>query len=579
MSHLYRRNHAYYWATQFVRELYNAGVKHAVISPGSRSTPLTLAMASHPGIEKHVVLDERSAAFLALGMGKATGIPAALVCTSGTAAANYYPAIIEARQSGVPLLILTADRPPNLRNIGANQAIDQIKMFGSYPVFFHEAGEPIFDKNDFERLKIVADQAVAFSVDKKGPAHINFPFRKPLEPDTYLVDEMHLENKNISQRLSPKTRHYSNHTFTLPREIRDHIHLSDHPLIIAGPENPCDVQASKIIELSKKIGAPVLGEPGSQLAAGNNDNSPVICGYDSFLRNDIVRSRLQPDLILRFGNQPLTKSLEIFLQQYAEVNHIYFSQRDDWQDATYSTSHHVKWDGHSNFDIDPVNTYSKGWITEWKNYAQIFIELREKTLKSRSPLRDADVLFNLTREIPDNYNIFLSNSFPVRDFALLNGNSGNNHPVFVNRGASGIDGIISSAIGATISSKQSGVLFIGDLAFLHDTNALLSAQDINDNQSFVVVILNNNGGNIFRMLPIAEHEQSYESYFETPQKAKFKNIAEAYQIDYHYVNKISNLTDRFNAMIRQSGFHILECATDSEASMVTRKTLWNYKYS
>jgi len=579
MSHRYRRNRAYFWATQFVRELFNAGVKHAVLSPGSRSTPLTLAMASHPGIEKHVVLDERSAAFIALGIGKATGIPAAMVCTSGTAAANYYPAIIEARQSGVPLIILTADRPPNLRNIGANQAIDQIKMFGAYPVFFHEMGEPVFDKDDLDRLKIVADQAVAFSVDKCGPAHINFPFRKPLEPDPYMVDEMHLENKNMSQRLSPRTRHYSNHTFALPREIRDLIHLSDRPLIIAGPGNPVDIQTANIIEFSEKIGAPVLGEPGSQLTAGNNDFSPVICGYDSFLRNDVVRSRLHPDLILRFGNQPLTKSLEIYLQQYAEVKHIHFTHRDDWQDATYSTSHHVKWDGHSSFDIELMVNYSEDWISEWKKYAYMFVELREETLASKSSLRDADVLFNLTREIPGAYNIFLSNSFPVRDFALLNGNSGNSHSVFVNRGTSGIDGIISSAIGATIASKQSGVLFIGDLAFLHDTNALLSAREISDNRTLVVVVLNNNGGNIFRMLPIAEHEQTYESYFETPQQAKIKKIAEAYQIDYHYVNKIGNLTTQFNAMIRQPGFHILECATDSDASMETRKTLWNYRYS
>jgi 2-succinyl-5-enolpyruvyl-6-hydroxy-3-cyclohexene-1-carboxylate synthase len=185
-----KQDRAFFWATTFLRELHACGVSQLVISPGSRSTPLTIAAYAHPGLKTHVVLDERSAAFMALGMGKSQGKPAGLVCTSGTAAANYYPAIIEARHSGVPLLVLTADRPPHLRNIGASQAIDQVKLFGDYPVFFHEAGEPVLEQQDVNRLKSVAAQSVSASLNRKGPVHINFPFRKPLEPDPGFVERL-----------------------------------------------------------------------------------------------------------------------------------------------------------------------------------------------------------------------------------------------------------------------------------------------------------------------------------------------------------------------------------------------------
>src|SRR6056297_990001 len=172
MTNQHHGNIALQWTNTFLKALYKHGVEHIVISPGSRSTPLTLAAASNPKLQKHVVLDERSAAFTALGIGKATNIPAVLICTSGTALANYYPAVIEARQSGVPVILATADRPPTLRATGANQAIDQLKIFGNYPVFYHDVGEPRSEKNDFDRLQLLAQQAFTISREKRGPVHL-----------------------------------------------------------------------------------------------------------------------------------------------------------------------------------------------------------------------------------------------------------------------------------------------------------------------------------------------------------------------------------------------------------------------
>src|SRR5690625_154803 len=182
MTDLAAQNIPFYWSAHFLRNLLKNGMRHVVISPGSRSTPLTMAAAAQPHVQKQVILDERAAAFTALGIGKATGSPAMLICTSGTAAANYLPAVIEARKSGVPLILATADRPPHLRSTGANQAIDQLKLFGDYPVMFHEAGEPRLGKEDLNRLAMLARQASGAARDRRGPVHINFPFRKPLEP-------------------------------------------------------------------------------------------------------------------------------------------------------------------------------------------------------------------------------------------------------------------------------------------------------------------------------------------------------------------------------------------------------------
>lgn len=238
-------NFTFLWALEFVKELANNGLEHVVLSPGSRSTPLTMAFSLHPDIQKHVVLDERSAGFIALGIGKSTGKPAALVCTSGTAAANYYPAVIESRMSGTPLLILTADRPPQLRAIGASQAIDQIKLFGDYPVFFFEGGEPVRKQVDINRLKLLACQTFQDSIIWKGPAHVNFAFRKPLEPTPEFYKEQR-DELNKSGKSLPKATilRASDSRESLPEEVIDIIQQAVNPVVIAGPASISETNKS-----------------------------------------------------------------------------------------------------------------------------------------------------------------------------------------------------------------------------------------------------------------------------------------------------------------------------------------------
>lgn len=562
----HKRNNSFFWATVFFRELYACGVEHLVISPGSRSTPLVLAAASHPGFKKHVVLDERSAAFIALGIGKASAKPAALICTSGTAVANYYPAVIEARQSGVPFLALSADRPPHLRNTGASQAIDQIKLFGDYPVFFHEAGEPVLEEEDIKRLKRAALQAVSATQNRKGPAHINFPFRKPLDPEPNFVDQIARENQDLSRKPSVEIHEKIEQEYQLHDDLLRECSKTERPLIVAGPLSP-SVDGSPVIDLAEQLNAPVISE------TGLNGCANTMQGFGGFLRNAETRKLLEPDLILRFGSFPASKGLRLALREWERGCHIHFAETDDWSDESLSVTHRINWNGRPvSGDGIPRKTGNQ-WMNKWVSTKITFFAFREKHMHEVQELTDGHVFYELSKRIPDNWNIFLSNSFPVRDMHMFG--TLNRQSVFVNRGAGGIDGVLSTAIGVTLASQKPGILFIGDLAALHDSNAFLSNQLLH--QPLVVVLLNNRGGNIFRMLPVFENKTFYTDYFETPQQADFSKLAEMHRVRYQSISTPEQLQAlKPDELATSPGIHLIECQTDPDASMKLRNALWNF---
>ncbi len=562
-----KQNKAFYWATTFMRELFACGISDFVISPGSRSTPLTVAAAVHPGLKTHVVLDEQSAGFLALGMAKSSGQPAGLICTSGTAAANYFSAVIEARHSGVPLLVLTADRPPHLRNIGASQAIDQIKLFGNYPVFFHETGEPVLETEDLNRLKTVASQGISTSITRKGPAHINFPFRKPLEPDPAFVNKIELENKQmLSEELNPRTRIYhSTDSITIPDKIQSLLENSTQPVVIEGPYGTTSDE-KVTAAIANKLNAPLLAE----FPALSHAN--LISGFDGFLKNESIRKELTADLILRFGQQPVSKALHLYLKQLEGIPHIHFGELEEWQDATHTVTDRIIWNKQPiNWQLDFTKT-NTNWLEKWKTADQKFAGYKNDNLGNTTELTDGAVFQDIGTRIPKKWNVVLSNSFPVRDWMLFAGSPP--HTTFTNRGASGIDGIISTAIGVTMNSEKPTVLFIGDLATLHDSNALMSAKFL-DHPLFIV-LLNNNGGNIFRMLPIHKHKNIYTDYFETPQDIEFESLAETHNLSYMCINTIDQLKSLPFEDLNEPGIHLVECRTDPNASMKQRHALWNF---
>src|SRR5699024_7132668 len=412
--------------------LLDSRVQHIVISPGSRSTPLTMAAAAHPELDKHVILDERSAAFTALGIGKATNKPAILICTSGTAAANYMPAVIEARKSGLPLIIASADRPPNLRATGANQAIDQLKLFGDYPVLFHEVGEPILQKEDITRLEMLAGQAVTAATQQGGPVHLNFPFRKPLEPTSDFVRPISKENKN--QKIPPEVQ--ARRSSCPPSGVLKAISSATRPLIITGPTAPSD-HLSSVAALAKQLNSPILSE--STLLS-----KFTIQGFAGFLRNKKVRKSLHPDLILRFCFQPTAKSIELALNEWQPKHHFHFQSTQKRQDATLSGSVPVPWQG-TELYIDEIQPkQNKPWLSNWKTQEKRFKRYLNNLLEKFSSLTDGVIYSHILPQIKSDHFIAVSNSFPARDLQLFSPGA-IRHPLFLSRGASGIDGITSTA--------------------------------------------------------------------------------------------------------------------------------------
>lgn len=558
------------WCSELIRSLYKQGVRHAIISPGSRSTPLTIAAAIHPGLRKRVVLDERSAAFIALGIGKATGTPALLICTSGTAASNYLPAVTEAKESGLPMILLTADRPPHLRGIGSSQTINQIGLYGDQAIFFHEAGEPNSEEADLRRLRYLGKQAVDASIRKGGASHINLPFRKPLEPGEDSIKHQEVLNRKQLEGINTddvKFQPVASREVRLRGDLADLIRNSERPLIIAGPANPNQQFVRLTLSLAKTLRAPIISEPGSGIEPGTYP----VSRYEQFLRKKDRRKRLKPDLIIRTGDQPFTKSVLTAIESWKDLPVIHFTGRDAVQDHAMNVTGQILI--HPGDRLELPQSGSKRtdeWLQLW---GEIDLEAEKQlnsTLEGSATLSDPHVFKQLGAVIPDGWNVMLSNSLIPRDMAMF----GRQHAAtFVNRGAAGIDGITSTAIGVRQATEAPTLCITGDLAFLHDAGSLLSINSGEDEPPLVILVVNNGGGTIFRMLPVFDQKDLYRDYFETPQQADISLLARSYGINYQKIDTLSELKS-----LNLKGFtgpQIIEIITDPDESMRIRKVLWN----
>lgn len=562
------QNLAFYWSTLFVRSLFEEGVRNVVISPGSRSTPLTLAFSAHPGISKIIAVDERSAGFIALGQAKASGIPSVLVCTSGTALANYTPAVFEATNSGVPMIVASADRPNHLRGVGASQTIDQIKVFGTQPVFFHEAGEPNSSPNKQKRIEVAAKQAVEHSLSYHGVSHINFAFDKPFEPEADFLKMIEAENLNHSKR-SKTDYSQSTGNSELGEKFWSQLISAERPLIVVGAQSGNE-DLSFITPLARALSAPIIAEPGSNIANSRH----IISGYSGFLKDSEYREKFIPDLILRFGSFPVSKGVQQLLADCEHIHQIAFCNPGlpNDGDVPASQSIHLK----SELEIPDINGNADSkWLSDWKKTSKKFNVFLIDQIHPKTPLTDGYIFKEAGELLPKKCFTMLSNSFPVRDLALFTNFSG--QEIYVNRGAAGIDGIMSTTIGLSSILDKQGVLFIGDIAFLHDINAFMSAKEIAS--SLIVVVLNNGGGTIFRMLPVYKFKQKHEQYFETPQDVRIVSLCRAFHIDHTLVSKPEQFAPAFEGYVDKPGIHVIECITDADDSMIERHKLWNFSLS
>ena len=571
------RNTNTLWASVLAETLMRLGLQTAIICPGSRSAPLTVAFAQHPELEAIPILDERSAAFFALGLARRTGVPVALICTSGTAGANFYPAVIEAFESHVPLLILTADRPPELRHCHAGQAINQVNLYGAYTHWYAELALPETDLAMLAYLRQTIMQGWNRALNPiPGPVHLNIPLREPLAPISDSALEpiaKHFNAAQFFQMVQPSSVTAYGAKLTLPLQTWM---ACDRGLIIAGSAIPRDVVAycQAIAQLSQTLGWPVLAEGLSPLRNHADLNPFLITTYDIALRNCDLATQLQPDQVIRLGELPTSKTLRLWLQDLSIPQWI-IEPTDQNVDPLHSSSVHIRASVEAVAEClrdegDPaqstnecLNGYLKDWLTvETKIRADL-----DRTLKSTQLLRESKVAWLLSQTLPIGTPLFIANSMPVRDVELFwQPNTRKIQPYF-NRGANGIDGTLSSALGMSHRHQRS-VLLTGDLSLLHDTNGFLIQPQWQG--SLTIVLINNAGGGIFGMLPIANFEPPFEAFFATPQHADFAKLCAAYQIEHVLIQDWDTLELQLNLLPTQ-GIRVLEVRCDRTLDAQWRK--------
>ena len=569
------------WARILVAELVASGVTAACIAPGSRSTPLTLAFVDRDDVRVFSHLDERSAAFFALGRAKRTGEPTALVCTSGTAAANFHPAVIEANQSRTPLVVCTADRPPELRDSGANQTIDQAGLYGDAVRFGRTLAEPEADARKLRSLRVVAGRAVAASTrTPAGPVHLNVPFRKPLEPtpvpddvpEGFAEDEPLAANGRdgpfVATNRGPRTVDEAT-----MEGIADAIRSADRGLIVAGPADPVGTDPAAIGALAEATGFPVLADPLSGLRFGPSTGSAPTCGgYDAYLAPGVTDDWPDPDLVLRFGASPTSKVLRAYLERTG-ARQFLVDPAGGWREATFAASDLV--------EADP------GWLAPAlgarlgqgpaaggdRDWADRFREAEAahwSAVEAETRFFEGAVLAAVVDEAPDPATLFVSNSMPVRDLDRFGRPREADLTVLGNRGASGIDGITSTALGAGSTTDEPLVLVTGDLAYYHDMNGLLALTRCGVDAT--VVLIDNDGGGIFHMLPIADHG-AFEDWFETPHGLDFSPTADLYDLEFDRVDTLGDFRAAYGDSVDSAGTQVISVESDAEAGFEVREAL------
>jgi 2-succinyl-5-enolpyruvyl-6-hydroxy-3-cyclohexene-1-carboxylate synthase len=575
-------NKNFIWAKAFVNQLCDLGVRFACISPGSRSTPLTLAFAEQKKIKCFVHIDERVSGFFALGLAKASGMPVAIVTTSGTATAELYPAIIEAYQQRIPLIICTADRPPELLNTGANQTINQWNLYKNHIRWFKYIGLPQLSVKRIINLQKIAVRAFETSLMiNKGPVHLNFPFRKPLEPKSFTdeVDDKILisikncitpeKNTNRNEDLSKRETKQNN-------IIAEKVIGKAQGLIIVGPKEFDQEFVSKLKLLSKITGYPILADGVSHLRFKSSvADKNICCNYNAYLRSQKFKNNHKPEIILQFGRTVTSVFLQNYIEQSKPLRYIINEYGDLFGPAKKSKV--VKFNPVIFCDniirILTESTFKRkhNWIKIFNKAESLTVEIKTLLLKKSNLKIEPKVFSELISIVPANTKIMVGNSLPIRDFDNFVGKTNKNLKVFFNRGASGIDGVTSTALGIASMEKPT-ILITGDLSFIHDLNALLPAKKYSI--PLVVILINNNGSGIFEMLPISSEKKLFNTFFKTPHNLNISSLVKSFGLDHHLIKGTKDFQNKLKSSLLKKSFTVLEIKTDSSLSKKMRKKYW-----
>lgn len=550
-------------AQTLIDNLHAAGAHHAVISPGSRSSPLALACDAAPGLKTWVIVDERSAAFFALGIAKSTRSPVIVIATSGSAPAHWYPAVLEASQDHHPLILISADRPPDLQDCGANQTIDQMHLFGAHVRWFSalpEAGAPSASS---KYLRSIAHQAA----DKSrwplpGPVHLNFPFREPLLQDQTRDTSVssHGVTDAIDVRL-PVSRPKDDDIQSLAGQLS-----GKKGLIVCG-RGPFEPDFCRHVSaLAERLACPVLADPLSGLRFGNHDRSHVLTRYDAFLRNTLPGQQ-PPAWILRFGATPVSKTLQRYLASNSSASQILVAPWRDWQDPDRIAKCTVHSDPAALCTAllgSSLQAAEPGWLDAFVAEEQRIAALEESL---EMPL-EAQILRNLAMLCPEDTRLFAGNSMVIRDVDSFMNGGAKRIIILGNRGASGIDGNVSTTLGISASGVRT-IGLLGDLALAHDMNGLLATREL----GATLVVFNNGGGSIFEYLPQRERPE-FERYWLTPTTLEIEQIARLFDLGYHRADDAGQFEEALRRSLDSNRADLVEVVVDRKKSVALHRAYW-----
>lgn len=552
--------------TDYVRRmtaaLMMADVKTVVISPGSRSTPLAYAFASTKGLDVYMQVDERSAAYFALGLAKASGNPVVLLCTSGTAASNYHPAITEAYYARIPLIVITADRPHELREVGAPQAIDQIRMYGKhvkYSVDFPLA-ENNPDIEDFIDRHISRALSVATTAPR-GPVHLNVPFREPL-----LID---FNRETPKMTFKKRFKSVDSLDASTAQQISQLLATSEKGFIIAG-EMPIGFDKAAFWNFAKALEWPVLCDPLSNLRTEVPEQCIALCidHYDALLKSDAFKEKVVPDTVIRFGAQPVAKPLSLYLKKVRPATVIAVDESPEFRDSLGVVTHHIQTSPETVIKIivdKPKTSYTELWTMANEAASAI-------TNKYEGVAGDEGIFAKtLFEHLPTESDLVSGSSMPIRDVDTFFRKTDKDITIFANRGTNGIDGVVSTAFGIQAARKRPTWLLIGDLSFLHDVNGLIVTRF--HEADLTIVIINNDGGGIFSYLPQADAGNHFEELFGTPTGLTFGHIAAMYDAQYAAIHTPEEFGMELDK-VKEKPVRIIEVFTNRQANVKAHRDLW-----
>jgi 2-succinyl-5-enolpyruvyl-6-hydroxy-3-cyclohexene-1-carboxylate synthase len=539
-------------ASALVEELARCGVRHAVVAPGSRSTPLAVALWRQPAIEVSVVVDERCAGFLALGAAQASGAPVAVLCTSGSAAANLHPAVVEADEAGVPMIVLTADRPPELRGIGAGQTIDQIKLYGSAVRWFCEVGTHAADDDGLLHHRSVACRAYATArgEPRPGPVHLNVAWREPLAPvpvegDVTATSSLALEGRG-DRPLTAVAGAVSSLEPPLLDELAERIAASPHGLILAGRQTD-PALAAPVASFARTAGYPILAEPTSQLRCGPHDRDLVVWPYDALAR--AAHDRLAPDLVVRFGDMPTSKSLRRWIASLEGLRQIVVDPAAGWNEPSRRAETIVRADrvAVARGLTERLGPAIADWSALWVAASRAAAESIASSLSEIGALTEPGVHHALADSYADGELVYTASSMPIRDQEAFLPSVAADVRFLCNRGANGIDGLVSSGAGAATASGRPTNVLLGDLALHHDINGLAAVREASAPLRFVV--LDNGGGGIFDFLPQAEAMagDEFEALMNTRVELDLSRVASLYGLEHRRIASLDELAEALGA--------------------------------